>query len=72
MSRILGDALVGGPEAGSVPEMVTVRITRGQAEALAASAESVSGDLMTGGFSEQSSYLFAARTALLSQIGGPR
>jgi hypothetical protein len=42
MTRIVGDAMVAGAEeCEPAPEMVTVRITRGQAEALASSAEQV-------------------------------
>lgn len=72
MSRILGDALVGGPEAESAPEYVTVRITRGQAEALSKSMDILVDRLLSDGFFKEAEYGQSALSALRSQIGGPR
>lgn len=74
MSRIVGDSLVGGPETARVPEYVTVRLTRGQAETLAASAENVRDLIADVEESTQVDREFLASTidALRSQIGGAR
>ena len=72
MSRIVGDALVGGPDTGHTPEYVTVRMTRGQAEALAASAELAREKLDDAGFAKEAAYASAAIANIRAQIGGSR
>ena len=73
MSRIVGDALVAGaPEGESAPEFVTVRVTRGQAEALAATAELAREKLADAGFTEEADYASSAIASVRAQIGGSR
>lgn len=69
MSRIMGDSLVAGPEAMSAPEMVTVRLTRGQAEALSELAQSALEDAV---LSSERSYMSRVVETLRAQIGGSR
>jgi hypothetical protein len=72
MSRIVGDSLVGGPETAFAPEFVTVRLTRGQAEALAVSAEYAQEALADSDVPTQSDREFLASSidAIRAQIGG--
>lgn len=74
MSRIVGDtlegALVAGPEAGHVPEYVTVRLTRGQVEALISTAEMAQEKLEDNGYADESAYVSATIASIRAQIGG--
>jgi hypothetical protein len=72
MSRIVGDALVGGPETQRVPDVVTVRLTRGQAETLAIAAEELAETLNEDGFIGESLNLQIVVSAFRAQIGGSR
>lgn len=72
MSRIVGDSLIGGPEAVFAPEFVTVRLTRGQVEAMLGSAEQVREVIVGSGEATQADVEFLSRAiaAIRAQIGG--
>jgi hypothetical protein len=72
MSRIVGNSLLTGPEPEFAPEYVTVRLTRGQAEALVASAEHVRDILLDVDGPTDVAFLAKAIDAARAQIGGSK
>lgn len=73
MSKFVGDALVGGgPQATSAPEVVTVQLTRGQAEVMAQAAQQLAGILIADGFISEGLTVQTSLNVFRAQIGGSR
>jgi hypothetical protein len=69
MSRIVGDALVAGPETTSGPEVVTVRLTYGQAYVLSELTHDALEDVKNP---VDRIYLRQVLETVRAQIGGSR